>query len=104
MSKTCHASSFVAFPLLTAPQRSSASVATRNHKGLHLASMDVATQWDKIFQKILFEKMSKICHASMFCGIPTSDSTPAQQHLCSHEESQGARFGEYEDCHTVGQF
>jgi hypothetical protein len=48
--------------------------------------------------------MSKICHASMFCGIPTSDSTPAQQHLCSHEESQGARFGKYEDCHTVGQF
>jgi hypothetical protein len=44
MFKTCHASSFVAFPLLTAPQRSSASVATRNHKGLHLASMEVATQ------------------------------------------------------------
>jgi hypothetical protein len=56
----------------------------------------------KIFQKILFEEVSKTCHVSMFRGIPTFDKTSAQQRLCFHEESQRARSGEYGDCHTVG--
>jgi hypothetical protein len=55
----------------------------------------------KIFQKVLFEEMAKICHAIMCRGIPTFDKTSAQQRLCCHEESQGARSGEYGDCHTV---
>jgi hypothetical protein len=80
------------------PTLNRVSVPTRNHKGLDLARMENATQWDST------EEMAKICHAIMCRGIPTIDRISALLRLCSHEKSQRARSGEYGDCHTVGQF